>query len=156
MASLRRFSLLCAAFLLCLMGCLFGTVPSSADADFNADGKTDLIWRHNTNGQTTYWGMNGVSVLNTDTFAVNPTLSWTLVDTPDMNGDGKPDFLYQNVTSGVVCYWTMSGTDHISPTFVSPTLGGSWRLVCATDMNSDGVPDLLWQSKTTGEVRVLI
>ena len=33
--------------------------------DLNADGKTDVIWRNNTNGLVAVWLMNGLTFLST-------------------------------------------------------------------------------------------
>jgi len=33
-------------------------------ADFNADGKPDIVWRHTTTGANAVWYMNGVSYVS--------------------------------------------------------------------------------------------
>jgi hypothetical protein len=46
-------------------------------ADFDGDGKADIIWRH-TDGSVYFWKMNGASVTSSAP-VVNPGGSWQIV-----------------------------------------------------------------------------
>jgi hypothetical protein len=75
-------------------------------ADFNGDGKADLLWR-NTNGAVTMWLMNGNAVASTGGL-IGPDANWRVTHTADYSGDGKSDLLWRNV-DGSLTVWTMNG-----------------------------------------------
>jgi glucose/arabinose dehydrogenase len=116
-------------------------------ADFNGDGKADLLWR-NSNGAVTMWLMNGstvasaVGLLGTDPF-------WRVSHVGDFNGDGKADLLWRN-NNGAVTMWLMNGT------VITSSLGilgadANWSVSHAGDFNGDTKADLLWRN-TNGAV----
>ncbi len=74
-----------------------------AAADFNGDGKADILWR-NTNGEV------GLSVSNPDTSFTfqdfrNVTTDWSIQRAADFNGDGQADILWRN-NNGDVVLWS--------------------------------------------------
>ena len=81
--------------------------PTAAKADFNADGRADLLWRHD-DGLVGLWEMNGVTSLKQ--LSLTPTMDpvWNLVGTGDLDGDGKPEIVWQN-TDGRLAAWFISG-----------------------------------------------
>jgi hypothetical protein len=42
--------------------------------DFDADGKADILWRHDTTGQVSFWLMNGMSIVSSGTCGAVPTV----------------------------------------------------------------------------------
>jgi FG-GAP-like repeat len=84
-----------------------------AAADFNADGKDDILWQ-NTNGTVAIWEMTGNGAgtttaikpngeFNIDgTQFVGPT--WHVVAARDFNNDSKADLLWQN-DNGAIALW---------------------------------------------------
>jgi hypothetical protein len=83
-----------------------------AVADFNGDGKGDIVWQ-NTNGTVAIWEMTGNAAgaptvkpngqFNIDgTQFVGPT--WHVVAARDFNNDGKADLLWQN-DNGAIALW---------------------------------------------------
>lgn len=101
-------------------------------ADFNQDGKADLLWRL-PDGSLTISLMNGPLQQDTpiqpadrvfadgfDGMAPAPGLpaSWHVVDTGDYNGDGSPDILFVD-DLGNAQIWQMSGTS-VTGTFAVP------------------------------------
>jgi hypothetical protein len=75
--------------------------------DFNADGKTDIVWR-DTSGNTAVWLMNGASILSAGGIGNVPT-TWSLALTGDFNGDGMSDLLWRD-DNGNNAIWFMNGT----------------------------------------------
>jgi glucose/arabinose dehydrogenase len=116
-------------------------------ADFNGDGKADILWR-NTNGATTVWLMDGGSVLTT-VGLLGPDASWRVSHVGDFNGDGKADILWRN-SNGAVTMWLMNGAVVASKAGI---LGAdpNWSVSHVADFNSDGKADLLWRN-TNGAV----
>jgi hypothetical protein len=83
-----------------------------AVADFNGDGKDDIVWQ-NANGSVAIWEMTGNAAgapavkpngqFNIDgTQSVGPT--WHVVAARDFNNDGKADLLWQN-DNGAIALW---------------------------------------------------
>jgi hypothetical protein len=79
-------------------------------ADFNSDGKPDLLWRNSLSGQNAVWYMNGVTLTGTAFLpSCDPASGWQIVGVADFNLDGKPDILWRNGLSGQNALWYMNG-----------------------------------------------
>ncbi len=142
-----------AALVFCALLCTLLTPCSSrADADFNLDGKSDLLWVNQNDGTLVNFNLNSDRLIGGGPFSLRAPAGWKIVDTPDLNGDGKTDLLWQNETTGNVAYWLMNGTTRVFLGDIAPAVPAVWRLVCAPDLNGDGIPDLLWQNRQTGQV----
>jgi hypothetical protein len=131
-----------------------------AAADFNRDGKPDLVWQNDDTRQVTVWYMGGNQG---DTFQGSSWLTssgvpgWTVVAAADFNQDGIPDLVWQNDDTRQVTIWYMSGTGgNVVERYdwISESSAPGWRVVGSDDFNGDGCPDLVWQSDTTGQVTV--
>jgi Peptidase M66/FG-GAP-like repeat len=118
-------------------------------ADFNGDGKADILWRKN-DGSVTMWLMNGTSNISA-LGLIGPTADWRVAHIGDFNGDGKADILWSN-TNGAVTLWLMNGGTVTSAVGI---LGADpdWRVSHVADFNGDGKADLLWQ-KRDGSVTI--
>ena len=102
-------------------------------ADFDLDGKQDILWHHTNSGEAVLWYMNG-TVLRSGTFTDPPGLpdtSWRMVAVGDYNADQKPDIVWRNQVSGQNVVWFMDNATLISGTFTNPsTLADTrWKLV---------------------------
>ncbi len=61
-------------------------------ADFNQDGKPDLVWRNRVTGDIIFWLMNGTT-LGQEVHLVGPSdRNWKIVAIADFNRDGNPIF----------------------------------------------------------------
>jgi hypothetical protein len=80
-------------------------------ADFNGDGKPDILWKNTSLGMTVavVWYMDGVtlnnwSYYNNGTYAMyvpgQAGLPWNLVGLSDVDGDGYPDTIWRNTSTG--------------------------------------------------------
>ncbi|HIL72551.1 MAG TPA: VCBS repeat-containing protein, partial [Verrucomicrobia bacterium] len=79
-------------------------------ADFNSDGKTDLLVRH-VDGWIGVWFMNDTQFV-AGTF-LNPkriSLDWKTKGVSDYNSDNQPDILFQS-EEGKVLIWNMDGVN---------------------------------------------
>ena len=74
-------------------------------ADFNGDGRDDVLWR-NDNGTVTEWlgQANGGFADNGANAYINVLASWHLSGTGDDNGDGRDDVLWRH-DNGTVTEW---------------------------------------------------
>jgi hypothetical protein len=127
-------------------------------ADFNSDGKPDLVWQHQATGAIGVWFMNGATRISPSFFspAQVPDTNWKIVGVADFNSDGQPDLVWQHQATGLIGVWFMNGISQASWSFFSPAQvpDTNWKIVGAADFDSDGQPDLVWQHQATGELVV--
>jgi feruloyl esterase len=135
-----------------------GNVPTdwsvAGVGDFNGDGKADILWRNNTNGNVAIWLMNGTTITNasTATFGNMPTI-WSVAGVGDFNGDGKSDILWRDA-SGDLAIWQMNGTTITNPSTTGVgNLSTVWSIAETGDFNGDGNSDILWRD-TSGDIAV--
>jgi len=126
-------------------------------ADFDADGKPDILWHNRSTGALYVWFMNRIAqssgvFLNPAT--VNPV--WQIRGLADFNADGKPDILWHNQSTGALYVWLMNGTVQSSGVFLSPASVANlaWQVRQVGDFNRDGKPDVLWHNRSTGALYV--
>jgi len=116
-------------------------------ADFNNDGKSDILWRNSSTGQSTIWLMNG-SVFSSSVSLNSVDASWDIKGAGDFNGDGKADILWRKNT-GQNGIWLMNGTTYSGYAGLN-SVDTSWNIKGVGDFNSDGKSDIIWR-KNTGE-----
>ena len=115
--------------------------------DFNGDGRSDILWRHD-NGDLTEWlgtasggftdnGANAFSSVSTD---------WSVAGIGDFNGDNRDDILWRH-DNGYLTEWlgTASGgfTDNGANAFSS--VSTDWSVAGIGDFNGDNRDDILWR-----------
>ena len=124
-------------------------------ADFNGDGKTDILWRNSFVGEdgNTYnayctWIMDEsdswrmVSASNAD--------EWEFLCTGDFDGDGTADIAMINA-SGLVSIWGVSDGRLSADAVLSAVDTSEWKFATVGDFNGDGTDDIMW-AHTDGAV----
>jgi hypothetical protein len=90
-------------------------------ADFDGDGKGDLLWRSNATGDVGIWLTDLTSssgfklqrqfaTINPTTGAediVTPPSQYTIEAVRDFNGDGKADIFWRDISAGATGVWTI-------------------------------------------------
>ena len=120
-----------------------------AIADFDGDGKADVLWRNTTTGEINVWKITG------STYAESPVAtldaSWRVEGVRDFDGDLKADILWRHEARGEVWLWRMTGAAVAGNTPVGAVDAG-YRIVATGDYDADGRADILWHHATRGEV----
>ena len=109
------------------------------DVDFNAEGKTDVVLRHD-GGTIEYRLMNGLTLASYKDESL--ATSWKIVSTDsDFNGDGKSDIVLRH-DDGTIEYRLMDGLNLAS--FKDESLPTSWKIASTdNDFNGDGRSDIV-------------
>jgi hypothetical protein len=127
-------------------------------ADFNADGKVDVLWHNQATGELYVWLMNGTSFQGSS--FLEPTkvsnTQWQVRGVADLDGDGKPDLLWHNQSTGQLFAWLMDGLRRASTSYLTPAgvADTQWQIRGLADLNRDGSADILWQHQTRGDLYV--
>jgi len=109
--------------------------------DFNADGRSDILWQHSS-GSASVWIMNGWTPVQAAGLPDTGT-GWTIQQLGDFNRDGKTDILFQH-TDGRVSEWVMNGTNLGSGSLILGS-GTGWTITAVGDLDGDNRSDILWQ-----------
>ena len=120
-------------------------------ADFDCDGKADILWRNKTTGQNVVWLMNGTTYSSYVELLQIPDTNWQIVGTGDFNSDGKTDILWRNKSTGQNVVWFMDGVNYGSYAWLLEVADLNWEIVGTGDFNGDGKVDILWRNKSTGQ-----
>ena len=134
-------------------------------ADFDGDGRADIVWRYyGTGGYNCLWlsGVGQGSAAVDDarlapqavTIQDETNLDNKIVGTGDFNNDGKEDLLWRNKTDGANFVWTMNGTTFAGTAPLQAETNLSWDICGTGDFNSDGKTDILWRNRATGGNKV--
>jgi FG-GAP-like repeat len=124
--------------------------PAPNTHDFNADGRSDILWR-DSSGQLAIWFMNGAAIASA-TGAGTVTTDWSVVGQRDFNSDGFADILWRN-SSGQAAIWFMNDATLIGGGSLG-TVTTDWIVAGTGDFNGDGFGDILWRNTTSGQVAI--
>jgi len=119
-------------------------------ADFDGNGRHDLLLRNSIDGTTSMQLMNGLVPAGSATLLVDP--AWEVTHTGDFDGDGKADLVWRNDAAGTTSMWRMDGTTFASGATL--LVDGAWRVTHVGDFNGDGKSDLVWRNAATGETAI--
>jgi FG-GAP-like repeat/FG-GAP repeat len=120
-------------------------------ADFDGDGRTDLLWRNYGSGANAVWLLDGVKYREGHLILGVDDVNWEIGATADFDGDGKPDIVWRNRVTGENAIWFMDGLNYREGVRILSVNDPNWMIMAAGDFNGDMKPDLLWRNFSTGE-----
>jgi hypothetical protein len=89
-------------------------------ADFDHDGRLDILWRHSDWGQLLTWHMNDRQFLSSGMNIVMANRQWNIAAVGDFSGDGKPDLIWQNTATGELSAWFMLNSAFVNSWYLTP------------------------------------
>jgi chitodextrinase len=125
-----------------------------ARADFDGNGKSDIVWRNSATGDNAMWLMNGAAVASSATFSTIADFAWSIAGVGDFDGDGKADILWRNATAGVAHVWLMGGSAILSDIAVGSQADSAWSVAGVGDFDGDGKADILWRNSASGGMMI--
>jgi len=123
-------------------------------ADFNGDGRSDLVFQNRTTNQISIWFMNGPNYAGGLILPYTPPTGWQVAGVGDLNADGFPDLVFQNQSTGQIALWFMHGSAYSDGIVMSTLPAAGWKIVGVGDYNGDGYADLLFQNHATNQAAV--
>lgn len=123
----------------------------AAVADFNGDGRDDILWRSKAGALTNWLGDEYGGFIGNDSAALMdvPT-SWNVAGAGDVNGDGRADIIWRNDNGSVTNWLGRSDGGFIGNDAVAliNNIPESLKIVALADFNGDGRDDILWRSES--------
>lgn len=113
-------------------------------ADFNGDGKQDIVWRIPA-GNPLIWQMDGLTIGAQQTLPIAPDAASSIVGAGTFFGAGTGGILWID-SSGHVSAWQISNGNIVQSCYVASGIDSSWNFLGVGDVNADGRDDVLWQS----------
>jgi probable HAF family extracellular repeat protein len=127
-----------------------------AQADFNGDGKQDLLYRRASDGFAEVQLLNGTTGVGGGAISNNPfDFNWTVAAAGDFNGDGTSDLAWRRQSDGLLETQFLNGSTSLGGGVVANNpFDKSWNVVAKGDFNGDGKTDLVWQRPSDGLVEI--
>lgn len=99
-------------------------------ADFNGDGKSDILWRNTADGRNSLWLMSGLTRQSSTALQAVTDLNFKVAGVGDFNGDGRADIFWRHAVSGQNALWLMNGGTRLSvPGSMTAITDLNWKAV---------------------------
>ncbi len=111
------------------VGTIFRVTVAAVPADFNGDGRSDLLLMNPSTGQMAVWYMDGLQATGGAFLSQAQVAGWVATRVGDFNGDGHPDVLFQNQSTGQLAIWFMNGVSITGAGYLSAQPPSGWWVV---------------------------
>ena len=115
-------------------------------ADFDGDGRSDLLWRNTKSGANQAWLSANSGTLRAVTAV--PNTAWSIAGSGDFNGDRVSDIVWRNASTGQNQVWYSGLSSTVATLGSAPS---PWFIAGIGDFSGDGRDDILWRNPTTGQ-----
>jgi hypothetical protein len=110
-------------------------------ADFNGDGRQDLLWRTNA-GNPRIWLMNGPAAATRNTLSPARGAEAAIVAGGNFFGPGSGAILWAD-SSGRLSLWRSNGATVQAACTIADAIDPGWTLLGVGDLDGDGIDDVL-------------
>ncbi len=116
-----------------------------ATGDYDGDGRSDVLWRHD-NGTVTDWlaRADGSFQGNYANAAYGIDAGWRFAGSGDFDGDGRGDVLWRD-GGGTLAVWAGQLNGGFAGRLLAYQPGPQWHVAGTGDFNGDGRADILWR-----------
>lgn len=131
-----------------------------AIADYDHDGKSDLVWRNLLTGAMELWLMDGVTRRAVVAMPTVGDSAWRTLgqgafagsggSTRDFDGDGHADLLWRHKANGQNALWLMRDGAFSRLVSLETIADANWTIAAVWDLTRDNKPDVLWRNSATG------
>ncbi len=121
-------------------------------ADFNGDGKADILWRDKTTGQMYFWYMGAAGHVSSGYLGAVADSTYQIYGPADFDGDGIADILWRNTVTGVMFIWYMNSTGLDHSVYVGSLADTDWVFETFADFNGNGNCDIYLRNHATGQM----
>ncbi|RMH14290.1 MAG: VWA domain-containing protein, partial [Gammaproteobacteria bacterium] len=123
-------------------------------ADFNGDGKADILFHQDATGRNFIMLMSGRKLIGKGAV---PRLkpSWNAVGFGDFDGDGKSDIFFRQAETGKNFIMQMNGRMVLSKG-AAPAIHKSWSFAGTGDFDGNGTSDVLFRQAATGKNYIML
>ncbi|MEI6209704.1 MAG: DUF1566 domain-containing protein [Desulfuromonadales bacterium] len=126
-----------------------------ATADFNGNGKAELLWWNSSTGQVAIGQTNGTNASTANVIYTEPNTDWRIAGAGDLDGDGKAEIVWHNKTTGQVYGMQTNGSSVTNGAMMYTEPDTNWEIVSVGNYNSDTKVELLWWNQQTGQVSLM-
>lgn len=119
----------------------------SGSADFDGDGRHDIVLAHPTKGFVEILSMDAAQVASRISRTA-PTPDWRVAATPDADGDGRAEIVWEHRTTRALALEWLD-----APRQTVPLVTPGWRLLGSADVDGDGRDDLWMRNADTRQVQ---
>ena len=119
-------------------------------ADFDGDGRADILWRNTQTGQNYIYFMDGTTIKSEGFIRTVADLNWDVQGAGDFDDDGFADILWRNTATGENYIYHMQGTTIHAEGFLR-TVDLTWVIADVGDFDGDGKSDIVWRNTVTGD-----
>lgn len=116
-------------------------------ADFDGDGRAELLWRNPTTGANVLWWLPDHTSLFAGAALSPIDPAWAIAGTGDFNGDRQADVLWRNPLTGANALWPSANA--AAHQDLGPASSAWWPASIA-DLDGDLHADIVWRNTATG------